>query len=209
MKKLNFILFAVIGVMGYAQPSITRAGVDRINVPVTFRSGDFTATSINAGPAGANITWDFSAYSGVNVVTTTTNACPGQTNCFRFPGANRITKPSQAEVYDFSSMTDTEATMLGSYFGPAMGEGTSTYTDPLIVYKFPITYLQQFDDNYQFNVVSAATNTSESGQVSFTADAYGTVITPVGTFSNVIRVKRMRTATQTMPGSPQASYTNE
>ncbi len=209
MKKLNFILFVFIGVLGYAQPSITRAGVDRTNVPVTFRSDDFTATSISAGPAGANITWNFSAYSGVNVVTTTTNACPGQANCFRFPAANRITKPSQAEVYDFSSMTDTEATMLGSYFGPAMGEGTSTYTDPLIEYKFPITYLQQFDDNYQFNVVSAATNTSESGQVSFTADAYGTVITPVGTFSNVIRVKRMRTATQTMPGSLQASYTNE
>ncbi|KPE51174.1 T9SS type A sorting domain-containing protein [Chryseobacterium indologenes] len=206
MKKLNFILFAVIGVMGYAQPSITRAGVDRINVPATFRSGDFTAASINAGPAGANITWDFSAYSAVNVITYTTNVCPGQANCFRFSGANRITKPAQAEVYDFTAMTDTEATMLGTYSGPSVGEGTSTYTDPLIEYKFPITYQQQFDDNYQFNGVSATSSMSESGQVSFVADGYGTVITPVGTFSNVMRVKRMRSATQTIPGLPPATY---
>ncbi|MDR2235795.1 MAG: T9SS type A sorting domain-containing protein [Chryseobacterium sp.] len=209
MKKLNFIVCAVAGMMAYAQPSITRTAVDRTNVPVTFRSGDVTGTSISAGPAGANMTWNFSAYSGANVVTTNTNACPGQANCFRFPDANRITKPTEAEVYDFSSMTDTQAVMLGSYFGPAMGEGTSTYTDPLIEYQFPITYQQQFDDTYQFNVVSAATNTSESGQVSFVADGYGTVITPVGTYSNVMRVKRMRTATQTIPGFPSATYTNE
>ncbi|MDR6922413.1 T9SS type A sorting domain-containing protein [Chryseobacterium sp. 2987] len=209
MKKLNFILFAVIGVMGYAQPSITRAGVDRINVPITFRADDFTATSISAGPAGANMTWNFSAYNAVNVTTYTTNACPGQANCFRFPGANRITKPAQAEVYEFVSMADTEATMLGTYSGPTVGEGTSTYTDPLIEYKFPITYQQQFDDTYQFNGVSATSNMSESGQVSFVADGYGTVITPVGTFSNVMRVKRIRSATQTIPGLPPATYNLE
>lgn len=209
MKKLNFILFAVIGVMGYAQPSITRAGVDRISVPVTFRADDFTATSISAGPAGANMTWNFSAYNAANVTTYTTNACPGQANCFRFPEANRITKPAQAEVYEFVSMTDTEATRLGTYSGPTVGEGTSTYTDPLIEYKFPITYQQQFDDTYQFNGVSATSNMSESGQVSFVADGYGTVITPVGTFSNVMRVKRMKSATQTIPGLPPATYNLE
>ncbi|WP_165439440.1 T9SS type A sorting domain-containing protein [Chryseobacterium phocaeense] len=209
MKKLNFLLSLAVGIMAYAQPTVTRSGVDRINVPITFRSGDVTGTSITAGSAGANITWDFSTYTAVNVVTATTNACPGQTNCFRFPTANRITKPIAADTYDFSIMTDTEAASIGSYFGPSLGDGTVTYTDPLINFKFPITYMQQFDDNYQFNSVSAASSTSEAGTQSFNADGYGTVITPTGTYNNVLRVKRMRSATQTAPGMPAMTYTNE
>jgi len=210
MKKINFLLAVTVGIMACAQPTVTRSGVDRINVPVTFRSGDVTSTAITAGAAGANVTWDFSAYTAANVVTSTTNACPGQANCFRFPTANRITNPIAADTYDFNIMTDTEATMIGSYFGPSLGNGTTTYTDPLIMYKFPITYQQQFNETYQLNTVSTGIgNTSEAGQESFIADGYGTVITPTGTYTNVLRVKRMRTATQTTAGQPPLSYTHE
>ncbi len=97
-------------------------------------------------------------------------------------------------------MSDTEASTVGMYAGPSFGDVTSTYTDPLIDFKFPITYLQQFTDTYQFNTVSGGIgNSTEAGQVDYTVDGYGTIITPVGTFSNVLRIKRMRTATQT-PG---------
>lgn len=209
MKKINFLLIITVGMMAYAQPTVTRSAIDRINIPTTFRSGDVTSTSITAGAAGANVTWDFSAYTAANPVTATTNICPGQTNCFRFPTANRITNPIALDTYDFNIMTDTEATMVGSYFGPSLGNGTVTYTDPLIMYKFPITYQQQFNETYQFNTVSGAGNTSEAGQESFIADGYGTVITPTGTYTNVLRVKRMRTATQTMPGQPPLPYTHE
>lgn len=213
MKKLNFVLFLIAGIMSYAQPSITRAGVDRINTTINLKSEDVSGTSITAGSSGANITWDFSMYTGTNPVTYTVKACPGQSNCFRFPGANRITSVANADTYDFNAMTDTEATMLGSYSGPALGDVTVTYVNPLIEYKFPITYLQQFDDLYEFNSVSAAIgNTNETGEVSVSVDGYGTVITPKGTYSNVLRIKRMRTATQTIASSPVpliATYTNE
>lgn len=203
----------MIGIMAYAQPSVTRNGVDRLNSTFTIKSEDVTTTSIAAGPAGANVTWDFSAYTGTNTIVTTTKACPGQANCFRFPGANRITVLSNVDTNDFNVMTDTEATTLGSYSGPALGDVTVTYVNPLIEYKFPIAYLQQFDDTYEFNSVSASIgNTNETGQVSYTVDGYGTVITPTGTYPNVLRIKRMRTATQTIPSVPApiiATYTNE
>lgn len=206
-------MFLVAGIMSYAQPSITRAGVDRVNTTINLKSEDVSGTSITAGSAGPNITWDFSAYTGTNPVSYTARACPGQSNCFRFPGANRISSIASADTHDFSFMTDTEATMLGSYSGPALGDVTVTYADPLIEYKFPITYLQQFDDTYEFNSVSAAIgNTNETGQVSVSVDAYGTIITPKGTYANVLRIKRMRTATQTIASSPvplTATYTNE
>ncbi len=206
MKKLNFSLFLVAGILASAQSSITRAAIDKINVPLTFRAGD-VASTVTAGASGANVTWDFSAYTVPNTSTSTTNVCPGESNCFRFPNANRITKPTLADSYSFTSMSDTEASTVGMYAGPSFGDVTSTYTDPLIDFKFPITYLQQFTDTYQFNTVSGGIgNSTEAGQVDYTVDGYGTIITPVGTFSNVLRIKRMRTATQT-PGP--FTYTNE
>lgn len=213
MKKLTLTLFLAIGIMAYAQPSISRAGVDRVNTTMKLKSEDVTGTSITAGSAGANVTWDFSTYIGTNPIAFITKACPGESNCFRFPSANRITTPTNIDTHDFNAMTDTEATMLGSYSGPALGDVTVTYVNPLIEYKFPITYLQQFDDTYEFNSVSSAIgNTNETGQVSCSVDAYGTVITPKGTYSNVLRIKRMRTATQTIFSGPTpitATYTNE
>ncbi|MCQ9639431.1 T9SS type A sorting domain-containing protein [Chryseobacterium sp. WG14] len=210
MKKLNSIVCIMIGITACAQPSITRLGVDRVNATITFKAGDAAATD-TPGPSGANITWDFSAYTGPNVTTTNTNECPGQANCFRFAGANRITKPTLSDVYDFASITDTEAITLGSYAGSGFGDATTTYTDPLIDFKFPITYLQQFSDTYQFTNVSAASGTTnESGQVDYTVDGYGTVITPTGTYSNVLRMKSMKASTIIVPGSPLPfNYTNE
>lgn len=213
MKNLNFVLFLLLGIMSYAQPSITRAGVDRLNTVINLKSEDVSGTSITAGSAGANITWNFSSYTGTNPVSYTAKECPGQANCFRFPGANRITSMANIDTQDFNSMTDVEGTMLGSYSGPALGDVTVTYVNPLIEYKFPITYLQQFDDTYEFNSVSTAIgNTNETGQVSVTVDGYGTITTPKGTYSNVLRIKRMRSATQTIASSPTpitATYTNE
>ncbi|WP_353145680.1 T9SS type A sorting domain-containing protein [Chryseobacterium sp.] len=209
MKKLNSILCILIGITGYAQPSITRSAVDQINVTRTYKAGDVPLTATQ-GPSGANVSWDFSVYNAPNVSSSITNECPGQSNCFRFPGANRITKPTLSDVYDFNSVSDAEAVMLGSYAGAGLGDVTITYTDPLIDFKFPITYLQQFTDNYELNTVSGSIgSSSESGQVVNNADAYGTITTPAGTFSNVIRVKKMRTGTQTVPGSSPLTYTNE
>lgn len=213
MKKLNFVLFLLIGIMFYAQPSVTRAGVDRINNTISLKAEDVSGTSITAGAAGANITWDFSAYTGTNSTAYVSRVCPGQANCFRFPGANRITTMTNVDTNDFSAMTDTEATMLGSYSGPALGDVTVTYTNPLTEYMFPITYLQQFNDTYAFSSVSAAIgNVDETGQVSVSVDGYGTVITPKGTYQNVLRIKRMRTGTQVIASSPipiTATYINE
>lgn len=205
MKKLNSILLLIAGIVAYAQPSITKSAVDRVGIATTFKAGDVPLT-VTSGPSGANVTWNFSAYTGVNTSISTTNACPGQSNCFRFPGANRVTKPSLSDTYDFTSISDTEALMLGTYSGPTMGDVTMTYTDPLIDFKFPVTYLQQFTDNYQINTTGGLGNSTETGQVDYTVDGYGTIITPTGTYSNVLRIKRMRTGTQT-PGP--FSYTNE
>ncbi len=75
MKKLNFSLFLVAGILASAQSSITRTAIDKINVPLTFRAGD-VASTVTAGASGANVTWDFSAYTVPNTSTSTTNVCP-------------------------------------------------------------------------------------------------------------------------------------
>lgn len=84
MKKLNSILFLVAGIAAYAQPSITRSAIERINIPITFKAGDVALTA-TPGPSGANVNWDFSAYAGANTSTSTMNVCPGKPTVSGFP----------------------------------------------------------------------------------------------------------------------------
>ncbi|GAB0156909.1 hypothetical protein CHRYSEOSP005_21760 [Chryseobacterium sp. Alg-005] len=202
MKKLYFIFTMGMAIGATAQSTVTRAGLDRVNVTMNVNHANVT-NALSPGPSGANITWDFSSYTPMQTISISMYSCPGQTNCFRFPAANRMSKLVGSENYDYNLFTDMDASVLGNYSNP--GDATMTYTDPLIQYKFPVSYLQEFTDTYQF---STGTGT-ESGTQTFKVDGYGTVITPTGTFTNCLRIKRVRNGTQTFPGSPPMSYVNE
>lgn len=202
MKKLYFIVSMGMAVGMTAQSTVTRTALDKVNVTINVTHANVTNT-LSPGPAGANITWDFSSYTPMQMINISMYSCPGQTNCFRFPTANRMSKLAGSESYDYNLFTDIDASTLGNYSNP--GDATTTYTDPVIEYKFPVSYLQEFTDTYQISIGTGA----ESGTQTFKVDGYGTVITPTGTYTNCLRIKRVRNGTQTSPGLPPVSYVNE
>ncbi len=201
MKKLICTFLFLTGLSIAAQPTVTRAALDKINITTDVYHANVSA-SLNPGPSGAGQTWDFSSYVGTPVITTKLYPCPGHANCSKFPTANRISELVGGSTYDYLLNSDTEATTIGNY--STQGDVMMTYTDPLINYKFPVNYLQEFTDTYQINIPG----TVENGQENFKVDGYGTVITPNGTFQNALRIKRVRTATQTSGGVSQ-DYHNE
>ncbi|ASK28903.1 hypothetical protein CEY12_01715 [Chryseobacterium sp. T16E-39] len=201
MKKLIFTSLFLIGVGAAAQPTVTRAALDKINTTTTVYNVN-VSTSISPGPAGAGQTWDFSTYVGSQTVTTKLFPCPGQANCSKFPTANRIAELVGNNNFDYLLNSDAEATTIGNF--SVLGNVTITYTDPLIDYKFPVNYLQEFTDNYAFNTGGS----TETGTQSFKVDGYGTVITPNGTFPNALRIKRIRNGSQ-VTGGTTFTYVNE
>ncbi|MBK1896243.1 T9SS type A sorting domain-containing protein [Chryseobacterium paridis] len=201
MKKLIFTSLFLIGVGVAAQPTVTRAALDKINTTTTVYNVN-VSTSISPGPAGAGQTWDFSTYVGSQTITTKLFPCPGQVNCSKFPTANRIAELVGNNNFDYLLNSDTEATTIGNF--SVLGNVIITYTNPLVDYKFPVNYLQEFTDDYQFNTGGS----TETGTVNFKVDGYGTVITPSGTFPNALRIKRIRNGSQ-VTGGTTFTYVNE
>ncbi|MBT2619869.1 T9SS type A sorting domain-containing protein [Chryseobacterium sp. ISL-6] len=202
MKKLIFTSLILMGIGIAAQPTVTRLALDKINVTTNVYHADVSTGTLSPGPSGAGQTWNFSSYVGTPVITTKIYPCPGQTNCSRFPTANRLSELVGSDTYDYLLNSDAEATTIGNFSG--MGNVTMTYSDPLINYKFPVNYLQEFTDTYQFSTPG----TTETGQQSFKVDGYGTVITPNGTFPNALRIKRIRNGSQASGGAT-FNYVNE
>ena len=167
----------------------------------TLAAYSYAENDLDPGDSGENVVWDFSGQENPqSTILSTTGACPGNQNCGQFTDANRIqwlevldTSPT----YTYFSFTNNEYSVIGDY---SVENGKNTYNDQEILYKFPIVYGQAFDDNYQTSFGTSPDGTT-NGEVSIEVDGYGTIITPAGTFNNVLRIKRLRTVTNpNIPG---------
>ncbi|MGB1206596.1 MAG: T9SS type A sorting domain-containing protein [Chitinophagales bacterium] len=135
---------------------------------------------ITEGDSGEDVTWDFSNLTILGTFNSGPYISPNETGVSAdFPDAN-MSEDAGNEVYYFYNASDSEVAFLG--FNNA---GTVViYTEPQIEKVFPFTYS---DSNTN---VGTRTYNDNIGTVTteITADAYGTVYLPSGTYNDVLRV---------------------
>lgn len=205
MKKQLLIALNLISVSAFAQPVIPASHALE-NGTFTYSHADNQLLgSLDPGPAGANQTWDFSQYAGVATTSQTNTDCPGNPNCADFPAANKLgitgAGAGNNTTYNYSVFANNEYSTIGSKNVQANGTVEKyTYVDPSLIAIYPITYQQTFSDNWSVQSDPAGYNSSGSRTV--TVDGYGTLITPLGTFSNTLRIKNVLTTVQNSPGNP-------
>ena len=191
MKK-NALLAALLGIAGLsqAQPVIQTGQFNYLSATGFVYKYQTGQTAISPGAAGANVQWDFSNLAGSSTLNYSTLACPGDNDCGTFPNANQVVKLSNTAKV-FYKKTATELQQEGE-----LASGTFTFSDPLKMLQFPVTFNQNFTDSY------AGTNASgsRSGTVTSTIDGYGTLKTPTGTYTNVLRQKIVENATVAASG---------
>ncbi|EJL75811.1 T9SS type A sorting domain-containing protein [Chryseobacterium populi] len=203
--KTNYFFFSIFcviwGIQLRAQPTITSSDI----VTGTFQ---FTEVSFNQGVyipgnGGANITWDFSNIQGTTGgFKLLYGVCgPSISECNTFPTANRYVvsvdnSGNQSNDKNLFRVTNTQFEAIGARNN--VTNFTLTYSDTPILLKFPTTYLQSFTDTSSYTANGVTTTTNDI----ITADGYGTVKTPVGTYTNVLRVKKESTVSISMNGSP-------
>lgn len=162
-----------------AQPILTASGI----MPVVGSTYSMVTTNyVSEGSAGANQTWNLpfqTATSGSN-----TGVTPGSTpNGASFPQATVAFSSGGASIY----YKGTTAAMQNC--GVVNGSGTvMSYSDLEDMLHFPFTYTNTYTDTWSVNYVQASYNYYRWGTTTVTADAYGTLTTPDGTFANVTRV---------------------
>lgn len=165
-----------------AQKTINRSYAPEIGTEYTIIYLD--TTNVEAGGAGNNQTWDFS-----NLTET------GETFSFRyidvsetqfgssFPNANIAYTNDTAEVFyqvDNSSWTR---------WGVAYDGGGEFLTNPSDEIRFPMDLGDSYTDTFDGTIQAPEASLPREGEQTITYDAYGTIKTPSGEYSNVSRIK--------------------
>lgn len=164
------------------------------------------------GPAGANVTWDFSNETISETIGNYTVMTPAQVDgSENFPGATMVWTVDMGFgiLSSFMSFDNNAFTSYGGQFEGAGFSSVSTYTDPIVNFTYPLVYQNTGSDVYSGTSSGVSAEIEFSGDQSFVVDGYGTVITPYGTYSNVLRVTTTDTKTTNASGFEIVSNSTE
>lgn len=185
MKKHLFIAFILSSVLGSkAQPVLTATN----SIPSLGESFTWVANMpASPGGSGPNVTWNFTSLSYLgtaNLDVVSPSSIPSNS---MFPGANFSYSISSGQ---YQTLTVTSNTLTRNTNNNGSFLSTYCTIDPEEVLRFPLTYLNSYTDTWKGKWISGCTFTPciRSGTTNVVADGYGTIILPVGTYSNVLRV---------------------
>ncbi len=185
-KSLHMLFFTCLvlaTISATAQPTLTGAGVNPyIGATFTTNNCDY----VNEGNAGANQTWDLSSMTITNSNQITIKSPSNTPNGSSFPNANLAWTGAggsgETGYYNGSSSS------LEFHGMDVPGTVTISYNDPEDLLRFPFTYNDTYTDTWGASFTGSGMTFHREGTSTITADGYGTLITPEGTFNNVLRV---------------------
>lgn len=183
MKKQITLLSLLISSLTIcsAQPTLTHSGTaPQTGISGTSHYGSF----VNQGSSGANQTWNFGTFSGP-----TTNAFAlvtpvGTPFEGAYPTSNVCSYVSSASSYEYIEDNSSASYVVGAE-SPSVSMDYTADEQKFLIY--PLTYNGTWTDAYQVAGDAGAPFT-RTGSSTFTADAWGTLTTPNGTYTNVLRV---------------------
>lgn len=196
MKRILFPVlvaaFALVQPKVMAQPTITAANSNfQVGSQFQVTSNTITATEFTtADLAGANQTWNFAALTSAGTQAAGVLARSAAPNAAMHPAANMALNTGAQYLYLENNGTSIKE--HGAY--EASQNYTLENTDPAEKMRFPITFNDTFTDAFAGSVNLAGTVLPRNGTVTVTAEAYGTLITPAGTFQNVLKIKTVEAA---------------
>lgn len=185
MKKIYLFASSIVLTSAvYAQPVIQSTGLNpAVGESFVTNSSDW----VSEGSAGSNVTWDLSALT-INQVTPVSIEAPSGS----FPNSNvdyNFVGSSQLYYYNNGVKQTVYYQMAGTTL--------ITFSDPMDMVTFPLDMSMNFTDNFTATFTSSGYNFVRQGTNEVVADGYGTLITPEGTFTDVLRVKTTQIYTDT------------
>lgn len=185
MKKhlLNSISasFLLISSVSFAQTTLTASLINPvIGENFTLNNG----TYVSPGSSGVSQTWDLSTMTGSSAGITNVVTPASTTFGSSFPTATVAENNATAGTVNYFKTSSTALQNVGI----ASGTTKIPYSDPEDFLHFPFAYTNTFSDTWAAQFVSGGYTYFRSGTTTVTADGWGTLITPLGTFNNVMRV---------------------
>lgn len=165
----------------YAQPTLTATGCNpTLGESYTLKTAAFESE----GGSGPNQTWNLAMPGGVSGGLISVVAPSSTPNGSSFTNASIALSNTSSGTILYQKTSGTSAQNYGF-----VGGGTvSPYSNPEDMIRFPFNYTNTYSDNWAGQFVSGGNTFFRSGKTTVTADAYGTLTTPNGTYTNVMRV---------------------
>jgi hypothetical protein len=154
----------------------------------------------DAGPAGADVTWDFTGLVfDTSEVIKATFGTPDTTPYFNeFPASNlvQVVKFGSVRFYQYFNATADKMENLGEVIP---GTSITRYENPETILDFPLNFNTQWQDDYTsiFEFQISPITYEEDGVNDATVDAYGTLMLPHIAFDDVLRLKTISTSSDT------------
>ena len=188
MSKI-YILFLFLPIIGLSQPVITDNILPEFGSEYEARY--FENINFDPGPAGENQVWDFSDLEGgfdFNFKILDPATTPESD---KFPDATFVWNFVEFEIFIYYLVTEDSLSQMGN--AVATTEETTFLvlnSDLEDALQFPVTYgsSYSYDTKYQ-NFLFGNLIFEGERTATLTADGYGTLITPFGTFENTLRIK--------------------
>lgn len=185
MKKILLTLLSaaliLITAVSFAQPILTAAGIN----PVVGESFTLMNTGyVSPGSAGASQTWNLSSMTGSSAGLTSVVTPSSTTSGSSFPSANVAANNPTGGIVNYYY---TSSSALQNY-GVVAGATVIPNSNPEDFLHFPFAFNNTFSDPWAATFVSSGYTWYRTGTTTVTADSYGTLITPGGTYLNVMRV---------------------
>lgn len=180
----TLFLFFSVGTLSWAQPMLNSNTLPPIGFQTEFHFGAIPASP---GPAGANITWDFSNLTYDPAIQITKVVNPSLTSHFGTYSMANFCIQSNADgntLYSYYSAQNNGIYKLGEGVSDDVPFEVDYLANSKLWVKFPFVYNEQITDTWA--------GASESGTETIVYDGYGTIITPFATFNNVVRIKEIR-----------------
>jgi hypothetical protein len=199
MKKILLLPLVGFSCLVHAQaPVLSSANYSPV-VGETFTFHVHDVSTFSPGASGAGVTWDFSGL--VSAGTSTQNYLDPASTPYASSFSGSTVAISDPIGYGYYKST----TSAFQNMGGANTAGTSipAFTDLEDLMRFPFTYGDSYTDSYFGAFTTSGFPTVRSGSTTVTADAYGTLILPSGTYANVLRIHLVQDYQDSMNfGSP-------
>lgn len=211
MKKfftLTTLMICLFGI-SFAQPTFNQS--DFLAIGDMVSSADCDTAGVLPGSAGANQTWDFSTLVVGSMSPPTSILSPSSTPyASNYSSADIVYYQDDGfggEVFSYIDVTSSEATIVGqSVDTNNVNFYQIAYPNSYKIAGFPTTYNTAWTDNYVRHIPLVTTpflmELRTYGTLDVTADGYGTLILPSGTYNNVLRVKTIHNATDSFVYTP-------
>jgi hypothetical protein len=206
MKKTIYILLWLSAYFVNAQPTVTNAG--------SFNTGDVlkfqpcSATGVYAGSGGPGQTWNFASLSPLAGTLVTSIVSPSSTTSGSlFPTAT-IAERNSDQTTNYITISQGKSFLTGFIDSTAANPITMRCLNSIQIQENPITPGTSVTDTFATSYTLTAGYTMRGHGISkIEGDAYGTLILPNGTYTNVLRVKLTQIETDSLlPGN--STYTN-